>query len=56
MWVDTNGAFQRAVLADCRGSGNRDDSGCIVDWTDSDHCLKNCTHSVTAALSCAADL
>ena len=54
MHVDTGGAFQRAVLADCRGSGNHDGSGCVIDWENSDRCLKDCTHSVTAALSCTA--
>ena len=46
MFVGAGGSFQRAVLADCRGSGNHDGSGCAVDWGDfllstRDSCLKD---------------
>ena len=54
VFVGTGGSFQRAVLADCRGDGNHDGSGCVVDWGSNDHCLKSCTHSATVALSCNA--
>ena len=51
MCVHTDSPFQRAVLADCRGDGNHDGRGCAIDWTNSDRCLKDGTHSATAALS-----
>ena len=46
MFVATDDPFQRAVLVDCRGSGNHDGSGCAVDWGDfllstRDSCLKD---------------
>ena len=55
MFVATDDPFQRAVLADCRGDGNHDGSGCAVDWTNSDRCL-NRTHSATACHSLAQRL